>query len=92
MCADVWLNRVGMKIKVYLKDPVGFWVGVKDSVNELVKEFGGKLSEKEKGLVAESRVESAWEFMSQWVEYRECVLIEFDTDSKTATVVKLPGA
>ena len=81
-----------MKIKVYLKDSDGFWDGVKDSVNELVKELGSKLSEKEKGIVAESRVKDAWEFVSQWVEYKECVVLEFDTDAKTATVVKIPGA
>jgi hypothetical protein len=81
-----------MKVKVYLKDPDGFLDGVKDSVRKLVGDLGGKLTSEEKDIIVERRSQEALEFMSQWVEYDECVLLEFDTDAKTATVVKLPGA
>lgn len=79
-----------MKILVYLKDPDGFWDGVIEAARESVDDLGGKLTREDRILVEEKRSREAWGFINQWVEYKECVLLEFDTEAKTATVVARP--
>lgn len=86
--ADAWLNRFGMKIKVYLKDPDGFYDGIADAVRDSMAEFNGKLTESEKDDVATRRSEEANEALRRWVEFGEYVSIEFDTQSKTAKVLE----
>ena len=75
-----------MKFKVYLKDPDGFY----DSVEEACKESlrSSNLPEDEQKLLLESRIEKAWKQIDRWVEYKEYVVLEFDTDAVTATVVE----
>ena len=77
-----------MKIKVYLKDPDGFYDGISDAVRDSMAEFGGKLTESEKDDVANRRRKEANEALRRWVEFGEYVSIEFDTQAKTATVLE----
>ena len=76
-----------MKIKVSLKDPDGFWDSVTDAVSAGVCAIPA-ISEREKEMMIENRRDAAFDALSAWVEYNECIEIEFDTDAKTATVLK----
>lgn len=78
-----------MKFKVYLKDPDGFYESVQDAAKESVEQSGRlNLDQEELEQLVESRFEKANEAISKWVEYSECVTIEFDTDAMTATVLE----
>ena len=76
-----------MKIRITLKDPDGFWDAVTDAVESEVSEITG-ISEDEKEELTESRRDDAFDLLSKWVEYKEYVIIEFDTESQTATVIE----
>ena len=75
-----------MKIRVTLKDPDGFYDSVKEAVDESLK--GIRLSKSEVEAVAETRLEETWENLEKWIEYKEYVDLEFDTEAGTATVVE----
>ena len=75
-----------MKIQVALKDPDGFYDCIRIAVEREIKDIPG-LTESEKESMEESRIESTFEAISTWVEYQEGITIEFDTESKTATVL-----
>jgi len=75
-----------MKIKVSLKDPDGFFESVTEAVEKEVNAM--LLSEDEKDSIIEDRRETVFETLSKWVEYQECIEIEFDTEAKTATVIE----
>lgn len=78
-----------MKIKVSLKDPDGF----SDSVDAAIKEDTDKLdlSEDEAEAVIERRTKRVWDALAKFVEYQEYLVVEFDTDADTATVVRRAG-
>ena len=75
-----------MKIVVTLKDPDGFYDCVEDAVRQAVNAIEA-LDPDEREGVLESRLESAWDKLEKFVEYKEYVRIEFDTDAGTATVL-----
>lgn len=75
-----------MKIRVTLKDPDGFYDSVKEAVKESLKGIG--LSEAEVEAVAETRLEETWEKLEKWIEYKEYVDLEFDTEAGTAVIVE----
>ncbi len=76
-----------MKIRVTLKDPDGFWDAVTEAVETAVFDIGG-LAEDEVEALVETRRDDAFKQISPWVEYKEYVVIVFDTEAKTATVIK----
>lgn len=79
-----------MKFQIYLKDPSGFDDGLEDASKESVNVPG--LEEDEKEALREIRSAKIQEMMSHWVEYGECVTLEFDTEAKTARVVPVAEA
>ena len=76
-----------MIVKVYLKDPDGFYESIQESVKRTLQSLDG-LSDTERGLLMESRMEEAGNKMRKWVEYGEYVTLEFDLDTMTAGVVE----
>lgn len=79
-----------MKVVIYLKDPDGFSEGIAEAVT---KSFtGADLDEDEKEALFEKRQEKLDKALETWVEYSECVTIEFDTTTKEARVLTLAEA
>lgn len=74
-----------MKFRITLKDPDGFYEGIRDAAESSLKKEKGLSAEERESLI-ESRVEKIGESLKKWVEYGEYVDIEFDTDAMTATV------
>lgn len=74
-----------MKIRVYLKDPDGFYEGVNDACSASLKEMA--LTDKERDRLLDTRVEETWEKLDKWVSDQEYVELEFDTETGTAIVV-----
>lgn len=75
-----------MKFQVNLKDPDGFWEGVTDAVEQVLPE---PISDNELESLTDSRRADVFKQLSTWVRWNEYIVIEFDTESKTATVIKL---
>jgi hypothetical protein len=75
-----------MKFKVHIKDPDGFGDAIDDAVREQLSALD--LPDNEKALLHDSRSEKLSSFLKQWVQYGECMVVEFDTDANTATVMK----
>lgn len=78
-----------MKIVVTLKDPDGFYEGVRDSVIDDISHnnLTDKLSIDEFDKLVEIRKEKAFKALTRWVEYQEVVTIEFDTETNEAHVL-----
>ncbi len=62
-----------MKIRVDLKNENSFHCAVEDTVNELDNE---------------TSKEEIWDSLKKWVRYKECISVEFDTDTGTAIVLE----
>lgn len=77
-----------MKVKLYLKDPDGVYESVKDAVQETLPDG---LSEDEAEDLLKSRMEDAHEKMKKWVEWKEYVTVEVDTDTGEARVLPVKG-
>jgi hypothetical protein len=75
-----------MKIRVTLKDPDGFYESVRDAVTEWASRQPD-LDQEEREQIIDARMTSVWKKLGRWVEYKEYVDIEFDTEAMTATVV-----
>ena len=75
-----------MKIRVTLKDPDGFYDCVKEAIEDSLDELDG-LTDVEKENLLEHRLEKTWDKLEKWVEYKEYIDIEFDTEAMTAVVV-----
>jgi hypothetical protein len=83
-----------VKFQITLKDPDGFYEGVKEAVAESLEkggEFQG-LSDDEvaelKETLTDSRRDKVLEFLNKFTTYSEYVTLEFDTEAGTATVVR----
>lgn len=76
------------KFCITFKDPDGVFEDVRDEVQRQVEEFETKLIEDEIDTLAEERTENLNSFLKTWVKWGEYLTVEFDTDAKTATVVK----
>lgn len=75
-----------MKVIVTFKDPDGVHESLRNACEESVEDLD--ISEDEKRDLAESREDQLNEDLSTWIKYDEYVSIEFDTEKKTATVLK----
>lgn len=75
-----------MKIKVTLKDPDGFSESVQEAVEESLEQLEG-IDEDEKKALLETRLEKTWDKLEKFVDCQEYVIIEFDTEAGTATVL-----
>lgn len=73
-----------MKVKLFLKDPDGVYESVKDAVQETLPDG---LSEDEAEDLLKSRMEEAHEKLEKWVEWKEYVTVELDTDTGEARVL-----
>lgn len=76
-----------MKLRVTLKDPDGFYEGVRAGVKDEVRKIEG-LSEHEQDWIIQQRQDNVWEDLTKFVSGSEYVTIEFDTDTGTATVLE----
>lgn len=74
-----------MKIKVYIKDPDGFGDAINDSIRDELNKL--PLNNKEKEAILDIRREEVEDKLSKWVESNECVTLEFDLDTGTASVL-----
>jgi len=77
-----------MKIRVTLKDPDGFSQGVDYAIEKSVKAEFPSVDDDENEAICEERVEEVWKALKKFVEYKQYVTIEFDTEKGTAEVVK----
>ena len=75
-----------MKITVTLKDPDGFSDDVLRAVVESLNEIND-IDDREKEILLERRLEKTWDKLEKFVDCKEYVTIEFDTDTGTAIVV-----
>ncbi len=73
-----------MKISVTLKDPDGFSEAVDDAVAASLE--GSTLPQDEQDALLEKREEKLWQKLERWVDCKEYVELEFDTEAGTATV------
>jgi hypothetical protein len=75
-----------MKVRMTLKDPDTMSDAVDDAVKRLPKPDG--VSDAEWESLKEGRAEEAKTIIAHgWMEYSEYLVVEFDTDAKTATVI-----
>lgn len=77
-----------MKVKLFLKDPDGVWESVKDAVQETLPEG---LSEDEAEALLKSRMEDTHQKLKKWMEWKEYVTVEVDTDTGEAHVLPVKG-
>lgn len=75
-----------MKIRLYLKDPDGMSNSVQEAIRDEVEGIGLN-SQNEVDSVMELREEEVWESLEKWIEFKEYVMIEIDTDAMTARVL-----
>jgi len=73
-----------MKVRLTLKDPDGVYECVKEAIQETIPDG---LSKDEEADLIESRMEDAQEKMRKWVQYKEYVTVEIDTESGEAVVI-----
>lgn len=76
-----------MKFRITMKDPDGVWESIDEEAREHAKSISG-LSKSERDCVMEDRRECLWSEIEEWIQYREYVTIEIDTEKRTATVLK----
>jgi hypothetical protein len=75
-----------MKLRLTLKDPDGVYEMIQEAAENQVEQIEG-LNDDEKESLIESRREKISEQLQKWIEYGEYVHIEFDLETKTATVL-----
>ncbi len=73
-----------MKFRVTLKDPDGWSEAVSDAVEASLE--GSGLPQDEQDALLEKREEKLWQALHTWVEHKEYVEIDVDTEAGTATV------
>lgn len=76
-----------MKFQVFIKAPDCFSEAVNEEAMASVNAIAG-LSQAERESLVEGREGRIRDAISAWVEYGECVTLEFDTEAQTAVVVK----
>ena len=78
-----------MKVRVTLKDPDTMQDAVYEAAKLEVKTLEG-LSKSEREAIAETRAAEATEIIaSKWMEYGEYLVVDFDTEARTAVVVAI---
>jgi hypothetical protein len=76
-----------MKIKIQLKDPDGFYDGIREVAKRVGDEIQG-ISDDTRELVEDKTHDDISEILSKWVEFGEYITIVFDTEEGTATVLE----
>lgn len=79
-----------MKLQLTFKDPDGVWDSIRRAAKDSTANVTG-VSSAEIVRIRETRMEELFSACKLWVEDREYVTIEIDTDSKTATVLNPSG-
>lgn len=74
-----------MKIRVSIKDPDVFSEAIDGAVETDVQSL--HLSDDECEAIAEMRRSKVGETLARWLQYGEYIVVEFDTEAGTATVV-----
>ncbi len=74
-----------MKFKIMFKSPDTVSNAIDYAVTDEVEHIEG-LSEEEREILKESRIEKLQDYLKRWLHYGECITIEFDTETHTATV------
>jgi hypothetical protein len=77
-----------MKIKITFKDPNGVSDSIERAAIESVEEISG-ISADEREDLKNTRREEIEDSIKAFVEYSEYVTIEIDTETNTATVLKV---
>lgn len=75
-----------MKFRITMEDPDGPYESIQDAAKEQVKAIKGITESEREGMLA-SRAETLDEFVGKWMEYGEYLVVEFDTEAGTATVI-----
>jgi hypothetical protein len=75
-----------VKFQVTIKDPDVFADAAREAVEEQVNAIDGLLDDDIPDIV-DRRTEKVMEALGKWVEYSEYIVVEFDTDAMTATVI-----
>lgn len=76
-----------MKFTVLFKDPDTVADAANDAAKDALAEIEG-IDDDEREALIEKRADKLREAIEPWIEYGECVRIEFDTKAGTATVLK----
>lgn len=75
-----------MRIRVVLKDPDSMPDAVADAVKADLRDTDG-ISDRERELLADERGEEiSGEIAARWMKWGEYLIVEFDTETWTATV------
>lgn len=75
-----------MKIRISMENPDCVYEAVKDAAEADVSQIEG-MAEDERNDLVESRQEGIFEILEKWIEYKEYITVEFDTEAMTAIVV-----
>ena len=73
-----------MKVKLFLKDPDGVYESVRDAAQETLPDG---LSEEETESLLKSRTADMHEKLKNWVQWKEYVTVEIDTDTGETKVL-----
>jgi len=76
-----------VKFTVTMKDPDALYESAQEAAQEFAKSIEG-LDADERQAVRESRYQKLADFAGEWMRYGEYIDVEFDTEAKTATVIK----
>jgi hypothetical protein len=77
-------KEIDMKVNLFLKDPDGVYESVRDAVQETLPD---NLSEDEQEELLARRTEDTHEKLKKWVEWKEYVTVQIDTDTGEAIVL-----
>ena len=77
-----------MKFRVTMKTPDALNIAIDEAVDSIVEDLPEDLPEDEQEDKRIDLTDEAKEFASKYFKYGEYIAIEFDTEAKTATVVK----
>lgn len=78
-----------MKIAITFKSPDAVYDAVSEAATEFVDNIEADLDSAQIEALRDSQIEKHMEALKPWVEYGECVTVEFDLDAESAEVTKL---
>lgn len=76
-----------MKFRITMKDPDGAYECIQEEAEKSLASIEG-LNDDERESLLDKRVEMLRETSDRFMSYGEYLTVEFDTESKTATVIK----
>lgn len=87
--AGGWKDQITkMKVKVYLKDPDGFSNAIDEAVCDSMSGLIGHIDDEECDAIQEIRREEVRKKLQKWVQYGECIDVEFDLELGTAIILE----